>query len=261
MFSKNIVLLLCVVCFIVKNSTADDEKIADETSTVIKGTNLIDFGTVQWQELFNKYDIITDSEGSISTEDLQKLVFKEFNGVLTVRQAKTYIHLINLKQSYRIGLEQLDKMKPIIFALSQREMSVEYNDEDEITRGYFVSEITEGFKKLFSNKKEVLEVLDLLNVQNESFPMQSTKYEEIVRMLFASVKVENIYKGFCKGDFNKNGVINYDDLVKAVGDPNKADLIMKKRDYNRDGVIDLNEYMIMACNDDMVFSKPHIAVF
>ncbi|XP_050428993.1 uncharacterized protein LOC126838535 [Adelges cooleyi] len=241
MFSKNIIILLCVVCFMVKISTAGKGNIADEAS--ISGTSTVDINldeltTNQWQKIFEKYD--TNNIGSISSKELQKLIFEVFHGFLTVRHAELYVELINLKQSREIGLKQLEKMKPIIGFLSQTDSTPKAKEDDTIssdndvntkTNPYkrlnpnqneailkkeFVESITSNYKIVFSSEEETLEILDLIG-PIETWPIEWPKFEEILKMLSASYLVVSLYNVFCSMDKGGDGVIDANEL-KAWND-------------------------------------------
>lgn len=52
---------------------------------------------LQWEQMFNNYD--NGEKGFLSPEELQKLIYEEFRGFITIRNLKTYLHLINLKSN------------------------------------------------------------------------------------------------------------------------------------------------------------------
>ncbi|XP_050428991.1 uncharacterized protein LOC126838534 [Adelges cooleyi] len=305
MFSKNIILLLCVVCFIVKSSATDKEKkkwfslpffrekkinhIAEEASTVgviderpVKSNKfegvkvcsdaqkkLVELTTDQWQNIFETYD--TNNIGSLSLEEFQKLVFENFRGFLTIREARCYAHAINTNKPKKceIGLKQLENLKPMIFVLSQRENIEKDEQVDSISSETFINEIMEKFKNLFNDKEEVLEVLKLFD-QNENSPIERAMYEEILQMLTASKRMLRIHGSFCLMDEDHNGVFDADELKAWMNEYTESATkgsateqsatekaaaeklftkTFKKLDLNDDGFIDFNEYMIMAIKD------------
>ncbi|XP_050434221.1 uncharacterized protein LOC126841669 [Adelges cooleyi] len=202
MFSKNIILLMCVVGF-----AADDG-----TSWVNINPNLNSLTTEEWKEMFYKYD--TDNSGSISATELQKLLYKEFKVFITVRHAEIYSYLINFKKNHTIGLEQVKKMKPIIFVLSQRKSEDDNEnliENNNVLSEDFVNIIGEKFQVLFVDKKEVLEVLKIVG-HDEKLPIESTEYHEILKMLPASKRMADIYWDFNYTSGSTIGGINFDFL-------------------------------------------------
>ncbi|XP_050429905.1 calcium-dependent protein kinase 3-like [Adelges cooleyi] len=274
MFSKNIMLLLWVVCFTVKNSDAGKindraEKaltvLADEDSTRTVKKNLDDITDKQWDNLLNHYG--TEQNGSISPKGLQKLVFDEFRGFLTARHAEIYAKLLNAKDNYKIELEQLKKMKPIIYFLTLKESLVEnenVNKNETFSRESSVNIIKKNAdaKILFSDENEISEILDLIG-QNENSRIEWTKLEEILKMVADSLSMAYIYKGFSITDKDEDGVRDVNDRVNVwMGtDSEKNDTseesavkisvtkMIMEGDLNHDGLIDFYEYMVKFSND------------
>ncbi|XP_050421164.1 uncharacterized protein LOC126833711 isoform X2 [Adelges cooleyi] len=220
MFSTNIILVLCVVGIIEKSNTAGNENISDTvdaastsgTSGVVNTKPNVDNLTYeQWQEIFKRYD--NDNDGFISTSEFQILVFNEFQGFLTIRQAETYFYLIKLEESNELELEQLIQMKPIIFVLSKgkSELDIEYfgKKNSQLSTQEVVYTIAILFKNVFSDEKEVLEVLKLFG-QNEISTIEWTKYCEILKMLGATLMMATIHTRFRAND---NGVVDFADNV------------------------------------------------
>ncbi|XP_050435489.1 uncharacterized protein LOC126842522 [Adelges cooleyi] len=154
-----------------------------------------------WEKKFKKYD--KDHNGLISAKELQQLLFKEFAGFLTVRQAKTYIHLINSKKNDEMGLEDLIQMKPIIFVLSQRTIrkdlpgSIRIADHDTISGEAFVNinMNLSSFKNLFSNEEEFKELLKLID-QKKNRSIKMKKVHDTQEMLGESIEMARIHQQF-----------------------------------------------------------------
>ncbi|XP_050435212.1 uncharacterized protein LOC126842327 [Adelges cooleyi] len=197
MFSKNIILLLCVVGF-----KADDGPYWKISNPFLYTS------TTKWKQIFNQYDSL--KVGSISATELQKLLYEEFQVFLTIRQANEYTYLINLKKNYEIGLKQVKKMRPIIIILSLREDRKEDENSIEnynLSREVFVEKIASYFTELFLYKREVLEVLKVVVHNRYTLPIESKEYLKIINMLTASLRMTRIHK-----DYKSNGDPNVDFL-------------------------------------------------
>ncbi|XP_050429087.1 uncharacterized protein LOC126838595 [Adelges cooleyi] len=310
MFSKNIIVLLCVVCFIEKSSTKGSKEITEETKNKIKyrptavveekldddsaeiseetsdelvqpavkssknglaedeassGTafsnpKLDNMQTVQWEEMFKKYD--TKGKGSISPEELQKLIYDEFKGFITIRHLETYIKILDLKKQFKINAERLEKMKQIIAVVSKKENRSEKdkntNTNATITEAKFTQEINESAKleHLFETPLERLEIFNLISPK-VNFPIEASMFEEIMEMFEASAVAEEMLQSFLDMDKDKNFFLNRDelfDIFKAI-EPytttkQSVERMFKHRDLNGDNRIDFGEYMIMMVEPD-----------
>ncbi|XP_050429895.1 uncharacterized protein LOC126839024 isoform X4 [Adelges cooleyi] len=255
MFSKSIILLLCVVSFTVKSITASNgeipagtvetassgdipagtvetassgeipaekeetatsERIVDDGSTSTGNKKLKDMTDEQWANLFKQYD--TDEDGIISPKEFQNLVFNEFSGFLTVHDADIYKTLIS-KDKSKTELEMFKNMKPIIYLLTKRTSKVEIgnvNKNDTYSKESFVEVIKEN-EQARQLFSDANEISEILNLisQKVKWPINWTKLEEILKMVADSLMMVHIYEGFCKIDQDEDGVINVDDLVKA----------------------------------------------
>ncbi|XP_050429904.1 uncharacterized protein LOC126839027 [Adelges cooleyi] len=290
MLSKiNIILLLCAVCCIDKSSTevsraipvelvetATSVRKEDEDSTSTVNINLDEITDDQWKSIFIKHD--TDKSGLISSKELQKLVFDEFNGFLPVDHADIYTKKINLNDNTNINLEQLKKWSPIIFFLTMKESFVEnenVNENDTFSSESFVEVIKRNTdaKILFPDGEGISELLDL----NVKWPIKWTRVEEILKMFADTVAVANIYKGFCIIDEDHDGFIGVDELVKALSeidsdkaieelDSEESAIKAKKSvtkmimegDINGDGLIEFYEYMLVMNNDYKQFKESNM---
>ncbi|XP_050435003.1 uncharacterized protein LOC126842160 [Adelges cooleyi] len=186
MLSTNIILLLCVVGF----------KADDGPSWTNINPNLNNLSTKKWKKIFNQYDSL--NVGLISATELQKLLYGEFQVFLTIRQANEYTYLINLLKNHEIGLKQVKKMEPIIHILSQRNTEEEkenFIENYNLSKEVFVDKIASYFTELFLDKKEVLEVLKVVG-HDAKLPIESKKYQKIIKMLTASQRMARIHKDF-----------------------------------------------------------------
>ncbi|XP_050429906.1 uncharacterized protein LOC126839030 [Adelges cooleyi] len=270
MFSKNILLLLCVVCC--KCSTtghgkmpagianfATSVRITDEGSSSSVNTILNDITDEQLKTAFIKYDL---KMSSISPEQLQKLIFTQFYGFITIRHAKLYTKLLFTKNNNKIDLNLLIKMKPIIFFLTKQDNVVDIKHINvTFTSVSFVEDIktTPDANILFLNDNEISEIIHL-NGQKRNSLIKWTNSLEIGNMVGNSVLMVSIYMGFCDIEKNRDGAIVVNTLVNAwirgkAKKPANEDLktiimdIIMAGDLNHDGLIDFYEYMVMMCKD------------
>ncbi|XP_050439238.1 uncharacterized protein LOC126844851 [Adelges cooleyi] len=165
------------------------------TYTKNMNPNLHKLTADDWEKKFKKYD--KDHNGLISAKELQLLLFKEFTGFLTVRQAKTYIHLINSKKNDEMGLEDLIQMKPIIFVLSQRTIrkdlpgSIHIADHDTIS----VEAFANINKSCFKDEEEFKELLKLID-QKKNKSIKMKKVRDTQEMIDESIEMARIHQQF-----------------------------------------------------------------
>ncbi|XP_050429901.1 uncharacterized protein LOC126839025 isoform X4 [Adelges cooleyi] len=285
MFSKNIILLVCVVSFTVKSITASvgeipagtvetvTSVIVDDGSTSTGNINLDEITDDQWKSIFIKHD--TDKSGSISPKELQKLVLDEFNGFLPVGHADIYIHLLKSNDNNELELEQLPKIKPILFFLTKTKGFLDTKVTNKnIT--YSGISIVNGLKKnekvkaLFPNENDFSEILDLFGL-NVTSRIEWTKYEKLLKMVGGFISMGLLYVSFDKLDKDQAGGIDVNNLIETavLNDPgmsleeavieesDDSDAAIKKtliesitnRDLDRQGSIDFYEYMVIMRDD------------
>ncbi|XP_050426444.1 uncharacterized protein LOC126836833 [Adelges cooleyi] len=293
MISKNIILFFCVVSFVqkcisdskVEISTEDcisdsKEKIAIEDINEGQHEEVTD----EWEKKFNKYD--SNGDGLIFPNELQELLFHEFNGFITLNHASRCIALTNLNGSNQIGLDHFKHMKPIIAVLSRRDISEDsgkVNDEvvgegtvlkedlpkeisedngkvvckESISEDRFVERIWNNFNnKVFDKSTEIDELFYLMG-HNEDDPIESKKLKEIEEMLEASEKLNNMYKGFCMFDKDKNSKLTAEELVELIkyapfqeATVENSQKSINNFDTNNDGVLDFSEFVFLMLNPD-----------
>ncbi|XP_050429899.1 uncharacterized protein LOC126839025 isoform X2 [Adelges cooleyi] len=312
MFSKNIILLVCVVSFIVKSITAYGGEIpagtvetassgeipagtvetvtsviVDDGSTSTGNINLDEITDDQWKSIFIKHD--TDKSGSISSKELQKLVFDEFNGFLPVGHADIYIHLLKSNDKNELELEQLPKIKPILFFLTKTKGFLDTKVTNKnIT--YSGKSIVNGLKKteivkaLFLNENDISEILDLFGL-NVTSRIEWMKCEQIVNMVGGCISMALFHVSFDKLVKDQAGGIDVNNLLETAvlnvpgksleetvieesddpeaDDPDaeiKETLIQSitNRDLDRHGSIDFYEYMVIMRYDFKLFGEPEM---
>ncbi|XP_050429086.1 uncharacterized protein LOC126838594 isoform X2 [Adelges cooleyi] len=304
MFSKNIIVLVCVVCFIEKSSTAGKEEIIEDTSDIIAdrpvevpGERLEDDSeemeetsdeltqpvvesslsmlaedeassstafpnpkldnmqtNLQWEQMFNNYD--NGEKGFLSPEELQKLIYEEFRGFITIRNLKTYLHLINLKKR-EIRVEHLIKMSPIIAVVSKKKDNSEreenFNTNAPISKTTYLEKIAKNAQLgyLFNIEAERFEIFNLISPE-VNFPIEETLFVEIEEMFEASAEADDMLESFLAIDRNKDGVITRDELytffkeIEPSTTKASTDNMFTPRDLNGDNLIDFGEYMTMC---------------
>ncbi|XP_050425530.1 uncharacterized protein LOC126836335 [Adelges cooleyi] len=211
MFSKNILLLFCVVCFVEKCCSTD-----------------------KWRENLEKHH--DNGDGLIDAVELQKLIFQKCKGFVTVRLADIYIPFINLNGSNQITFAEFERMAPLINVLSEREKS-EANDDVNGNKTISVKQARDVlwrvFYGLFENRKEISEVFKIFGL-NEEDPIERETFEEIEETLKSTRKLNETHTLFCYLDKDKNKVLSAEEVSTAI---------IEKYDINRDNKIDFTEFV------------------
>ncbi|XP_050441454.1 calcium-dependent protein kinase 4-like [Adelges cooleyi] len=229
---------MCVLRFIEVNSTLN----SIETNSKADDVN------GEWQEKFSKYD--TDKNGLISATELQKLLFNESIGFVTIKQATNYIPLLDRGGKGQIRFDHLKKIEPIMAILSQRKTLSLVDDKKTISSTDFQKLLYENFKQtIFESLEEVEEIIDLIN-KDENGQIKYNKFMEIENMLKATLQLDNLFEVFSIFDTDKLGVVTVD-AVQALmeiansesDDFEKATEAIKKFDKNGDGVIEFSEFL------------------
>ncbi|XP_050425529.1 uncharacterized protein LOC126836334 [Adelges cooleyi] len=251
MISNKIVLLFFVACFVEKCSS-----------------------TVEWREIFKRND--SNSDGLIDAVELQKIIFQDFKGFITVRLADIYISFINLNGSNKIGFEQFKRMAPLFEILSQRgnsEDNDKVNGSETISVENFQVKLLQKFGDVFKKKIEVLELFKLIGL-NEKDSIGSEKSKEIVDILRATLKLNDLYGVFRLFDKDKNNVFDGEELVELIqkvrpdlAAVERAKAQMKSYDTNGNDEIDFAEFSNLYCSplpaeqtfEDM-FGKPLVSI-
>ncbi|XP_050426652.1 uncharacterized protein LOC126836974 isoform X3 [Adelges cooleyi] len=251
-------------------TTADISSRIPETSTAAETTETSTATEVEdiswhptWEDIFKRYD--DEKKGSISDKTLQVLIFEQFNGFLTVRQANEYISLITAKKSNRIDVEQFKRLKPIIDVLSTRE-KIQENEQaplDSIPKSTFEEEIVAGFYVLFKNRREISEVFKLVGHDPKTDSIKPIQLAHVKNMLMSSLRLQTFYDGFKETDKNHDGFVDAEEMKSLLGGVDKsyddlkaAEQAIRNHDKNGDGLLDVAEYIAAVSaplDDDEIF--------
>ncbi|XP_050427450.1 uncharacterized protein LOC126837835 isoform X2 [Adelges cooleyi] len=244
MFLSSFTVLLCFACFIGENDASIE---TNSTEVVIPSEDVND----GWHEKFHMYD--QNNDGLISAMELQQMLFKESIGLVTIRQAKRYISLLNRDGNVQIKLE---KIKPIVDIMTEKNTSsvvdddCPFNDEDNFPvaalQAILFKECKQNFFNALDETKEITNLID----QDGNGQIDCDEFQGVELMMEASLKLHILCEMFTVMDINKKGVITADviadfsDFVHSkLAKSQEAKKAIENFDKNGDGVVDFSEFL------------------